>query len=185
MTSFQPNEKCEVVYENRYQKVWRVLAILDGLTKEYFITDYGQRAGLVVVRGTEVLLVRQNRLLIKRPSWEIPGGKVDDGETPEEAAIRECLEETGIRGHNPKSLLAYQPGLDSLHNPTFLFYVTEYENVGADAVHTQEVYEHQWLPLRQTLEMIASGLIVDSFTILALLSYSTWITDSDQKHPTN
>jgi mutator protein MutT len=29
-------------------------------------------------------------------AWEFPGGKIREGETPEEAAVRECLEETGV-----------------------------------------------------------------------------------------
>jgi len=28
--------------------------------------------------------------------WEFPGGKIESGETPETAAVRECLEETGV-----------------------------------------------------------------------------------------
>ncbi len=31
----------------------------------------------------------------KRDTWEIPGGHIDDGETPDEAASRELIEETG------------------------------------------------------------------------------------------
>jgi len=50
-------------------------------------------AGGVLFRNGEVLL-------IKNPSgvWTFPKGLVEEGESPEEAAVREVLEETGIRG---------------------------------------------------------------------------------------
>ncbi len=42
--------------------------------------------------GKEVLLVKR----IKDGYWVIPGGKIEEGETTEEAAIREVREETGL-----------------------------------------------------------------------------------------
>src|SRR5213593_2346917 len=87
----------KVVYENQYQQIYRVAAEFEGFTKELYVNDYGQRVGLLFVRGETVLLVRQYRLLVKQLAWEIPGGKVDPGENPEAGAVREGLEEAGLR----------------------------------------------------------------------------------------
>lgn len=48
--------------------------------------------GCIVHHGGQVLLVRSHRGL-----WSTPGGHLDFGETPEAAAARETLEETGVR----------------------------------------------------------------------------------------
>ena len=56
-----------------------------------------QAAGGVVWRrrpgGVEILLVHRP----KYDDWTLPKGKLDDGETPEAAAMREVEEETGLR----------------------------------------------------------------------------------------
>lgn len=45
-----------------------------------------------------VVLNQAGRLLVffRRGSWDLPKGKIDPGETPEEAAVREVQEETGL-----------------------------------------------------------------------------------------
>lgn len=166
----------QVVYENQYQQVYQVRANFHGFAKEYFVTDYGRRAGLVVVRGESVLLVRQYRLLINRVSWEIPGGSVDSGETPEAAAVRECLEETGVQCCNLKPLLFFHPGLDTLQNPTYLFYTGEFGGAMGENLHAHEVIQHHWVPLDCCIEMIFGQQIVDSLSIVGLLAYRT-LTD--------
>lgn len=51
--------------------------------------------------------------------WEFPGGKIETGETPAEAAVRETLEETGLAVHAERTLLevrhAYEHATVQLH----------------------------------------------------------------------
>lgn len=54
-------------------------------------------AGIVVIRGdSEVLLIRRGKPPYQG-EWSIPGGKIEYGETTSEAALRELMEETGIK----------------------------------------------------------------------------------------
>jgi 8-oxo-dGTP diphosphatase len=66
--------------------------------------------GIVLQRGASPLIavVRQR----KRNEWVLPKGKLDDGETPREAAHREVLEETGhdVAIHEFLGTLVYQSG---------------------------------------------------------------------------
>lgn len=62
-------------------------------------------------------------LLIKRrdvPIWVLPGGGADDGETPEEAVVREILEETGLIVRILRKVAEYSP-LNRLTLPTDTF----------------------------------------------------------------
>jgi ADP-ribose pyrophosphatase YjhB (NUDIX family) len=66
--------------------------------------------GVVVLRPGEVLLARRG----KPPSagaWSLPGGAQELGETAEEAARRELLEETGLRA----GMLHLAANVDSIH----------------------------------------------------------------------
>jgi len=173
LMSPEPRGPQQVIYEDRYQKLYRVTAEVGGSTKEYVVRDSGHRAGLVVVQQGAILLVRQYRLLIDSLSWEIPGGGVQGDESPEEAAARECTEETGIVCRNLKPLLSYHAGLDTLCNPTHLFYAEDF--VASQGKHSDphEVVQHEWVPLESCVEMIFEGAIADSFSIVALLSYKT------------
>ena len=86
--------------------------------------------------------------------------------------MRECLEETGIRCANPRPLLFYHTGLDTVYNPTHLFYSDEISEAHEpQSIHQQEVASWEWLPLARGLEMIAATQIQDNFTIAALLAY--------------
>lgn len=59
----------------------------------------GEADGVVilpVLPDGRVAMVAQFRPALRGYDWEFPAGMIDDGETPEQAAIRECQEETGL-----------------------------------------------------------------------------------------
>ncbi len=56
-----------------------------------------------------ILLVRQYRLPADKYLWELPAGKLDDGEKPLQAAKRELTEETGYTAKNWTKLASFYP----------------------------------------------------------------------------
>lgn len=56
--------------------------------------NWSVSAAVAVFDGDDRVLLQQRR---DNDAWELPGGCVEIGETPWQAARRECVEETGIR----------------------------------------------------------------------------------------
>jgi ADP-ribose pyrophosphatase len=166
-----------VIFQNQYLQLYSVTADFGPFTKNYFVTDYGQRVGILVFRNESVLLVRQYRLLINQLSWEIPGGGVHEGETPEAAARRECIEETGLWCKTLKPLFNYHSGLDVLSNRTYLFYTDAFEETGNS--DPQEIESYIWIPFSKCMEMVPSQEIVDMLTITALMSFKLFHGNSN------
>lgn len=56
----------------------------------------GNTVAAIVVFPDERILLIKRRTPVFKGYWALPGGKIDEGETPEEAVVREIKEETGL-----------------------------------------------------------------------------------------
>ena len=109
-------------------------------------------AGGIVLRQAEPPLVAVVRLR-KRNEWVLPKGKLDDGETPHAAAIREVMEETGhdVSVHEFLGTLAYDArgGAKVVH----------YWRMQAGDAPTRELMRDvkavDWLPLDAAIERLS------------------------------
>lgn len=164
--------KAKRVHQNPFMNIEHVHADFGSFHKDYYIVEFGPRAGVVAVHANQVLLARQYRLLPDRPCWEIPGGKVEAGEDPAVAAVRECQEEAGIVCTNPKPILVYFPGLDNVQNRTSLFYSNNIEVLDDFVPNQQEVVERRWFPIEEALSMVFDGTIQDAMSVAGLLGYA-------------
>jgi 8-oxo-dGTP pyrophosphatase MutT (NUDIX family) len=76
-----------------------------------------------------------------------------------------------MKCHFLKPLLTYQQGMDVFHTPTYLFYTEDFSKQSNFSPCAGEIESIEWIPLTKCIEMITSGEIVNSFTIIALLAY--------------
>ena len=60
--------------------------------------------GAVIRDGDRILLAQRPEGKSQAGLWEFPGGKIEPGETPEEALIRECREELAVLIEEPREL---------------------------------------------------------------------------------
>lgn len=161
----------ELIHRNPLESVSHVHAEFDGFTKDYYVVEFGPRAGIVAVSKGKILLTAQYRFLIKGVAWEIPGGRVDDGETPAGAAQRECLEETGFFCTDLKPLVSFRPGLDNVENLNSVFYSESVEERRPFAPDPAEVLAIAWVPIEECVTLVLEQKIVDCLTVCSVLAY--------------
>jgi 8-oxo-dGTP pyrophosphatase MutT (NUDIX family) len=165
----------ELVYSNPFMEVRHTVADFSAFQKNYYVVHFGPRAGVVVVRNGSILLTRQYRFLPNALSWEIPGGKVEESESPETAAARECQEETSVIIRNLKKLTVYYPGLDNVQNRTTIFWTNDCDE-GEFKADKSEIEEVHWISLDECMQMIKDEKILDSLTVTGVLAYRAEIS---------
>jgi ADP-ribose pyrophosphatase len=132
------------------------------------VRQRGSVAALPVHDDGRVTLVRQYRYAVDALVWELPAGRRDPGETPEEGARRELEEEVGLRPDVLEPLLVFWTTPGFCDEVMHLFRASRLLPVPARP-EADERIEAATFSLETALGMAERGEIREGKTLVALL----------------
>ena len=127
-----------------------------------------QAAGTIVHdRDRGVLLLWRHRFITDTWGWELPAGGIDAGETPEQAAAREVLEETGWRPGPLKALVRFNP-LNGASDQVFHIFVASGATHVGEPTDTGESERIEWVPVEELARIAREGEMPDGLSLTAV-----------------
>jgi len=130
--------------------------------------EYSEKWSNVPVAGTVVCLKEKFLLVQERQKrayrlWNLPAGKLDEGETAEEAATRETLEETGYEIDLGRHLLTVERGnKGALHS-------FEGEIIGGNLQHQEdELLDARFFTIAEIRELAVAGKLRDPWVLASI-----------------
>jgi ADP-ribose pyrophosphatase len=137
----------------------------------------GSAVMMAVDNEDRVLLVRQFRLPAGKEMWELPAGRIDPGESAEEAAPRELREETGYEAKTWTLLSSFWASPGYVDEKMNLF-LAEDLTAGEQQPMEDERIEIGWFGKDELHQMIRRGEIEDAKT---LIGYFLWLEHKQDK----
>ena len=114
-----------------------------------------------------ILMVRQFRYPFQKVLLELPAGKLERGEDPEQCAVRELSEEVGAAGEL-RFLGAIYPS-PGVYGETLYLYLAQNLTFGQAHPDEDEFLQVERVPFGQAVDMILSDRLRDGKTVCAIL----------------
>lgn len=126
------------------------------------MAEYHRACAAIIRDGSIVMLYVDHG---SHGHWTLPGGGVEDGEAPEQAVIREVVEETGMHAANPKWL--WERAIRDGRETCFLVAVPPDEEpvLGHDPeleAHAQDLRAIAWRPLADLHDDVQVSRVIEA-----------------------
>ena len=160
----------EKIFDGRILYIRRdTVELPDGAQSTREVVDHpGGVCVLALDDEGRVLLVRQFRYPYEKVLTEIPAGKLEYGEDPEKAALRELREETGAVPGKFRSLGELYPS-PGYCGEIIRLYLAQELTFGETALDEDEFLDVERMPFGELTELVLQGEIRDAKTIAAVL----------------
>ena len=144
----------------------------NGTEHEVAIVRHSPSVVIIPMRDDgQVILIRQYRASVDQELWEVPAGRVDTGESPEEAVVRECEEEIGLVPRRLQRIRGLFPAPGFCDEELIFFRVSDLVPPAPDSTRKPDEDEDihvQPYSVAAAKAMVESGRIVDLKTAYAL-----------------
>ena len=136
-----------------------------------------ESVSIVIFNGRgDILLTHNRRYTTGQLEWEVPCGRVETGESREDTARRESMEETGCTLRELRYLCWHNPsnGMSDLKMHVF----AAWAQAEKDILDTNEVASKQWFSRDEVRDMLQRGEIRCGVSMLALLYALTYVKEA-------
>ena len=166
---FEQTQEVQGIFSGRIIDVHNdKVMLVDGDIADREVVDHPGGVGIIgLTDENEILLVRQFRYPYKETIYEIPAGKLEKGEDPRQAGIREFSEECGAKAEVFESLGEIYPSPGYCGEIIRLFYAKGI-SYGEQHLDDDEFLDVIKMPIKEVVTKIMTNEIKDAKTIAAV-----------------
>jgi ADP-ribose pyrophosphatase len=153
-------------------RIDRAVSPRTGMEHEFYVFESKEWVNIIpITRENEVVLIKQYRHGVSDIVLEIPGGIVEEGDTPLDAAVRELKEETGYSPSEMVLLGMAHANPAFLNNRCYSYLALDCFSDGPQNLDDKEDIEIVLKPLAEIPRLIREGEISHSLILAAFYRY--------------